>query len=236
MYKEFLRVLASEPLLQHGDLKKANNIDSPEKISLPLLNSWLTFAQDTCNMQGFQCLAFTELPETTREILGFSKKLPPRVIYHRSSMSNKGQFIINPTINTNFPKNPLIPIFEGCGSIKHGKLWYYIKRPGVLTVRGWFYDGISYYKDMIKSADPYIDLTIHETDHLDGKTAIDFPNLFCDLQSEKTWSLIRKWYPYTPEEMSSIIDETSPDGLLSYNRKRQKFVIVDSQGKYLRDY
>ena len=237
MLKEPLTQLTNEPLLQHGELRAARPIAHPEKLSVASLHSWLSFAQSVCDTQGFQCLAFTELPKTTQEVLGFFATLPPRVIYYRTDVSQKGQLIINPIIDTDFPDNPSIPMFEACGSIEHGKLWHFIERPASKTIKGWFYNGKSYREQIIEPTDPYVDLSIHETDHLDGKTALNFPHIICDLQSRKAWALIRKWYGnYSPKEMRAMITDACPNGILSFNRANQKFVLVTAEGKFLREY
>lgn len=237
--KETLHKLSSEPLLQHGQLVAAEEIKKPFAIPTGTLATWLSFTQEACNTQGFLCLAFTELASHIREALGFSKDLLPRVIYYRTEMSEKGILVINPKISTNLngKENPDIPIFEACGSIDNGRLWYFINRPAHRRMEGLIYNGDKLKKKTIVPNDPYNDLSLHEVDHLDGKTALSRPTDFCDIRNIEDWASIKKWYEsYSEEELRRIIGEASPDGLLVFDQQEQKFALVNPHGEFLRWY
>lgn len=222
-----------EPLLQHGQLVPAKEIEEPFDISKNKLDLWLSFARDLCDTQGFQCLAFTELSDPIRNKLGFSKNLSPRVIFYRTKMEERGQLVINPKVEV--AKNGFsAPVIEFCGSIGHGKFCYFIKRPIYLTLKGIFYDGNKLQSSSFTPFNGYCDLSLHEIDHLDGKTAINDPTNFCDIRSAEDWESILDFF--SEEGLEDFIKQVSPDGVLVYNKKKDIYEIVGVNGEYICQY
>jgi hypothetical protein len=239
-FGEELTLSIKEPLLQHRELVRAKEIKKPQEIPKPKLDLWLSFARELCNTQGYMCLAFTELGKMTREQLGFSEELPPRVIFYRTEMESGGELVINPKSETSFENNQIIPIFENCGSIENKKLMYIFKRPGTRSLRGYFFDGNKTEKKVLLLDGPYVqytDLSLHETDHVDGNTALKHPESLCDIRSTADWQLIMQWYSkFSEAEIREMIEEASPDGLLVYDKQNKIFCLVNAAGQFIRQY
>jgi hypothetical protein len=239
MGKELLGCI-NEPLLQHGEMERAKVIKNPESIPDDLLNLWLGFATQLCNHQQYKCLAFTQLNENIRQKLGFSDRLPPRAIYYRTDMTETGLLIVNPEISTdNFIDNTKLPVFEGCGSISHGEIYYFINRPYNYTLGGYIFNGTEREEYTVPAGDPYTDLSIHEVQHLNAKTAFSYPELIYDIRKWEDWKSISDVYVskrFSEEQLRQFINDTSPNGLLVYGKKEKQFIIVNANGKFICEY
>ena len=233
-----LEIHLKEPLLQHGQLPSAPEINDPLNIPDNLLQSWLSYAKQRCDMNGYLCLAFTELSEEERFKLGFSKDLPPRVIYYRRSdqILETGALIINPLARENLEFGYNRPMIEGCGSIAYGQLGYFIKRPTVSSTTGYYYDGSSYSFKTFGSSGIDSGNSIHEITHLNGETAMDHPKELFDIRDANDWNKILeivKPVENKEERFREVLKRAFPNGFLVYNRERKKFEVVDAHSNTL---
>lgn len=225
------RELAKEKLLQHGELSRAEKIKDPENISGGKLDLWLNFAREVCSTHGFLALAFTELKPEIREYLGFGRDLQPRVMFYREKVEEPGFLVINPIAEIPVFGNPKIPQLEGCGSLDFGKSLYFIKRPEVSVIRGFFYNGEYDLQPFYEPKSIYDDRSIHEIDHLDGKTALDFPKDFMDPRQKGDWQEIMKVYGHFQEDfIRGFLAEKAEAGIIVFDRKQRKFLHVDPRG------
>lgn len=231
---QILEVFGRAPLLQAGELHKANQIGKPEQIPAPSLELWHTVARGICNTQGFQAVAFTEFPPDLQRVLGFSDGLPPHVIYYRSAMSENGVLLINTSIRKADAR--LITRLEGCGSIEHGKTWFFRLRPIRTELNAWLYEpGRNLSKQIIQEFNPHTALGAHELEHLRGETAIDHPNEIIDIRDPDDWTdILATFTNYTEDTICATIHRLSPDGLLVFDHQSNQFIILDEFGRYLR--
>ena len=233
-----LQKFTGESLLQHGKLPIAAEMENPLAVDKRILQTCLIFAREVCVKQGLKALAFTELQSYIREMLGFSDQLPPRVIYYRPElMQEMDVLVLNPKIELNYLYNPLLPVQEGCGSIENGRLYYFIREPKFRELSGYFFNGDTVSHRSIFSENPYRDSSLHELRHLDGKTARDRPEFICDIRATKDWSEILKTYSnYSEEELRNILRKHCSMGLLTYDSRQKKLVLVDADGQLIGDY
>jgi hypothetical protein len=219
-----LSKFAGESLLQSGELPKVREIVNPENISEAMLSEWLEFAREVCRKKDYMCLAFSQLKPDVLSALGFSDTLPPRLFYNRHAVSEPGELILNPSIGIPLV-NEKVPILEGCGSIDYGRIFHFIKRPQEIYVSGYFFDGQNFSKSSYEYLDPYSDWSIHEVDHLNGKTAMDSPRDFVDIRYKKEWEYIKSWYPaLSTKELISFISNDGRKEVLVFDRKMRDFV------------
>jgi hypothetical protein len=91
--------MVGEPLLQAGELEKAKNIARPNRIPVEQLELWYEYAKSVADKQGFQAVAFTEFKPHIRELLGFDRKVQPRVMFYRHpDLEPEGSLVINPVL------------------------------------------------------------------------------------------------------------------------------------------
>lgn len=222
------RELVKEKLLQHGELPVAQKIKNPENISSGTLDLWLNFAREACSVHGFLALAFTELKPEVREYLGFGKDIDPRVVFYREKVEEPGFLIVNPVAEIPVFNNPKTSQLEGCGSMDYGKSLYFIKRPEVSVIRGFFYNGEYDLQPYYEPKSIYDDRIIHEIDHLNGKTALDFPKDFMDPRQKGDWQEIMKAYGHFQEDLiRGFLAKRAEAGLVVYDRKLREFLHVD---------
>lgn len=210
------------PLLQHGELPVAKEIADPLAIAPEKLEMWLNFSRELCNKQSFICLALTQLKPEVKNFLGFSDELPPRVMFIRDHMKKSGMLVVNPEIGIALGTRHA-PFLEGCGSIQNAKVVYFIRRPVDVTVYGYFYNGLKLRKGEYIPENLAINFSIHEIDHLNGKTALNRSRDILDPRNKNTWKYIRGFYDnYDEEEFKRLVME-GVDGVLVYNKWKRRF-------------
>lgn len=221
------REMARLPILQEGSIPVAHEIKGPLTLGKAKLDLWLDFSREVVGMQGFQSVAFTQFAPMVREYLGFSEYLQPRVMFYRTDMESDGQLIINPKVSLPKLGNRMVAVLERCGSILHGQVSYIINRPYLKKLEGFFYDGQVLKRSSLFSDFPYDEYSIHEIDHLDGKTAKDRPTDFFDIRKKKHVEQVYKSYSqYTKSEVNEMIRNASPEGMLVYNKSKKMFEII----------
>ncbi len=220
------RDLVRERLLQAEDLRRVPEIANPQEISAKQLDLWLDFAREVCSTHGFLALAFTELKPEARDFLGFSENLPPRVIFYREKVEEDGVLIINPQAEIPVFGNPKIPQLEGCGSMDFGKSLYFIKRPEVSVIRGFFYDEYGLKQGFYEPKSIYDDRSIHEIDHLNGHTALDFPKDFMDIRQKGDWEQVLKAYSNLTDDFLRNYLLRPEGGIVIYDRREKKYLHI----------
>lgn len=235
-----VRTLVREQLLQHNELQPASEIGRPLNIPLELLQYWHTAAREICRNKEFCALAFTQLSEKVRQSLGFSDTLPPRVIFLTRYQNDNGILIVNPRIEI-AEDTRYIPKLEGCGSIAHSRLHYFIERPISKTVYGFIFDGVRSSFASYKPEMTTYDASVHEEAHLNGKTALNYPSDIIDFRNPQQLLRVinhtKRMLLYETadpiRDFRRMLQRISPEGYLVFDKPTNRFIRVGAYGEFL---
>ena len=170
-------------LIQHGELPKTRSISELQFMRTdftPLFH----LSQEICNTGGYCGLAMDQIPVIERYL---GKGDYYRAIFLRSE-SNGGEssvradtLVLNPKIELTGDEE--YTQIEACGSIDFCESLMVVRRPTNFSLKGLFYtsdDKRPRYKEIVLENLKGFSAIQHEIDHLDGKTALDFPARLAD--------------------------------------------------------
>lgn len=182
-------------LIQHGNL--ANTVTTPEtEINKEGCQSLFELSKKICKKDKYCGLAMNQIPlELIKQHTGYQDY--HRIIFLRpegeESSVTEDTLIVNPQIEIK-TRDTYFGL-EGCGSVDFGQTLMLVERPADFKLKGLFYMsgmGIPKYEEVESKNLKYFNASQHEIDHLDGKTALDFPNrlLVFDPLNEKCLNII----------------------------------------------
>lgn len=226
--------IARQPLLSYKELKPAETIDV-DSLSQEELFQLYELGRKVSTKRGHVAVAYTQLPDEF-----FDKNTPKfkNVIFtqaYEDSTLPEGM-IVNPTIEIPDDANWVASI-EGCGSLPP-QLYMVMLRPKTVIL-----NGIAIDRDGNKSplsgriVDGITSLIIeHESHHLQGKTALDYPDRFVDFPNVKKsdWNGFDAIYRMNGRSVPKMISNHIKEGInrwLVYRNDR--FVVISPDGKEL---
>lgn len=191
--KETLQV---ESLVQFQHLHTSEPISDPENIPRDYLKFWWRETKKVCLQHNFGALAFNQLPQEFRQVLGFGDINPSVMIISKSEdiayEPLADCILINPCIHK---QRGIQASFEGCGSIKDydGRIInMVIKRPYQITGSAFVWH-LDYKKPIYQKftvQNTIAAFISHEVDHLLGGSALSKPENMMDIRNQDVVSAI----------------------------------------------
>jgi len=240
----YTEALRGEPLLQSGELVKANQIASPESLSdrqlTPLWQLGKSFLQGN---PKFVAVAFTQFREESIKIVN-GDPLLRRIIFFPPIFSDfsdpyRDCLFINPEIFIPSEADYYASV-ESCGSIEFAKLGMVVRRPYSMILKTYVWrpgEKVFMALLLLKSIDAGV--MEREYIHLEGKDATFFPEDILDFTDPKheCWKNRVETQEMVVREIREMElgndAERYEDWLI---HKEGKFIVVDSYGKHMRDF
>ncbi|MCW1948858.1 MAG: peptide deformylase [Candidatus Shapirobacteria bacterium] len=168
-------------LIQHGELQKTTLIPG-SKINGADLKDLFELSKEICQTNIYCGLAMNQIPlELIKQRSGYQSHC--RIIFLRPEIYGGGEssvledtLIINPRIKVKNRETYLG--FEGCGSVDFDQTLMLVRRPTDFKLSGLFYMsgmGLPKYEEVESKNLEYFNASQHEIDHLNGYTALNFP-------------------------------------------------------------
>jgi len=180
-------------LIQHGNL--TNTVTTPEtEINKEGCQSLLELSEKICKKDKYCGLAMNQIPleliKQQTEYRGHHRIIFLRPEGGKSSIT-KDTLIVNPQIE--IKTRDTYFWLEGCGSVDFGQTLMLVARPANFKLKGLFYVSgmdIPEHKEVDSENLNRFNAGQHEINHLDGKTALDFPDRLFPFNDEKCLNII----------------------------------------------
>lgn len=174
-------------LVQHGHLQKAQRIKDPTHLSPTRLLQNLMLAKTRCDIGNHTAIALNEIDPLLYRTMGIDQL--QNAVYFFDGINDqrgrhpfRGYLLINPELRILSREQILRP--EACGSVLDGQVGMFVKLPKIVSVTGhlWKPD----YEGPVQVSQTFSDnaaaLLVHESRHLNGQTAINFPDTIVDFR------------------------------------------------------
>jgi hypothetical protein len=226
-----------ESIVQHYDLKPAEDVENPEGIPVSTLSKWWEEASRICKKNGFGALAFNQLSRRTLDRMGFGGGNPNIIFFGKNPDKRdwvSEVLLINPNLETSYILGQSVSV-EGCGSITDSNgvnPRMFISRPTYVNIETFAWSP-GYTKPIGKKFVPgavssY--LIQHEHKHLKGETALTEGDNVLDFRDKS----IMKWLTeeiFNPKiyDIPKIISNYSKWLVYDESEKVMKFVTPDGR-------
>jgi peptide deformylase len=214
-------------LIQHGELKKAS-IVPVSRITEAGCSDLFGLSKEICEVNNYCGLAMNQIPlEVIKQYTRY--KTHHRIIFLRPEIYGGGEssvledtLIINPRIEVKTRDDYLG--LEGCGSVDFCQTLMLVRRPTDFKLSGLFYMsgmGKPKYEEVESRNLEYFNASQHEVDHLNGYTALDFPEKLINPLEESDFIV-------DIDELKQILMDDNGKGLYVYTNDRlQKISYQD---------
>lgn len=220
-----------ELLVTYNNLQHANPVENPGLLEPDTLSGLLTVARTLCRDNSYAAIAFNQIPQRLLENTGLVT-INPSIIYLHDSDSDAepgigGQLLINPKIILESNRN--YRSFEGCGSItdEYGNIpFMLVLRPNMLTGTAfvWKHGWDEPKKSIFTAHGQTAALADHEMHHLEGYSALSFPENLVDLRIRRVLRGVLRMYEY-PGQLK-IIRNLITAGAIVYDDVSGKIIRV----------
>jgi len=240
----YTEALKGEPLLQSEKLVKAEEITRPksllDKQLLPLWFLGKSFLQGNPN---FIAVAFTQFREESIKIVN-GNPLLRRIIFFPQIFANfsdsyRDCLLINPEISIPSEVDYYASV-EGCGSIEFARLGMVVRRPYSMLLKTYVWrPGEKVFMGSMLLEDIDAGVMEHEYIHLEGKDATFYPEDILDFTDPKHegWNNRDETQKMVAREIRKIALGNNTEKYKGWLiHKEGKFIIVNSYGKYIRDF
>lgn len=246
------KALKDVRLIQGDELIRADEIKTPDKISQDTLSALFDMGYSiTFPYTNFSAIAYTEIPDDVFNMFGVDKHYR-RIIYFSSrSTSNSdiqteansaipGLLLINPILS--FPSKTMQCMVEGCGSIEYYQRLMWVVRHFEVKLTSWVWDRsmVKPKRAILTPSGRIAGLVEHEYDHLDALTALNRGVQLVDFTKYPTAESLEKAIPgewMTRKDTGLTELPAKIGGLwLAWDDLRQKIIVLDPEGKYVKDF